>query len=263
MPAQFWGQKTFCLLTGASQGIGRCFAVEFARNFGAGSHLVLLARTTSGLEQTRSLIKSANPQVTVHIHSVDLGDPDVELYKTILNSDAWAGESFDLKLLVHNAGSVGKANTLSKDMDDHLEWNRYLSLNLYHVTSLTAEFLRSFPSGHRCIVNVTSLCAVKPFKSMGYYCVGKAAREMYFKVLADENPDLDIINYSPGPVDTDMVSQLINEVQDEETKSSFITMKSTKTLVTVEQTTQKVIALLTSRGYKSGDRFDYYDQLPQ
>lgn len=41
-----------------------------------------------------------------------------------------------------------------------------------------------------------------------------------------------------------MVSQLINEVQDEETKSSFITMKSTKTLVTVEQTTQKVTTFL-------------------
>ena len=34
--------------------------------------------------------------------------------------------------------------------------------------------------------------------------MGKAARESYFRVLAAENPDLRILNYSPGPVDTDM-----------------------------------------------------------
>lgn len=76
--------------------------------------------------------------------------------------------------------------------------NRYLSLNLYHVTALTAEFLRRFSSGHRCVINVTSLCAIQPFKSMGYYCVGKASREMYFKCLAAENEGLDVLSYSPG-----------------------------------------------------------------
>jgi len=263
MSDQFWGLKTFCLLTGGSQGIGRGFAVEFARKFGVGSHMLLLARSTPGLEQTRSLVKSANSDVNVQIHSVDLGKADLSVFKTILDHEDWKGESFDLMLLVHNAGSVGRADQLSKDMDDPQEWNRYLSLNLFHVTSLTAEFLRKFPSGHRCIINVTSLCAVKPFKSMGYYCVGKAAREMYFKVLAEENPELDIINYSPGPVDTDMVSGLINQIQDEETRHSFVSMRSSKTLVTVGETTQKVIDLLTSRGYKSGDRFDYFDPLPQ
>lgn len=73
-----------------------------------------------------------------------------------------------------------------------------MALNLYSVTALTSEFLKVFNSGQRCVLNITSLCAIKPFKSMGYYCVGKAAREMYFKVLTDENPSLDILNYSPG-----------------------------------------------------------------
>ena len=35
-------------------------------------------------------------------------------------------------------------------------------------------------------------------QSWGLYCSGKAARDMMFKVLALESPDLRVVNYSPG-----------------------------------------------------------------
>lgn len=75
-----------------------------------------------------------------------------------------------------------------------------MSLNLYSVTCLTSVFLSKFNSdaSEKCIVNITSLLGIEPFKSVGYYCVGKASREMYFRVLALENPALNILNYSPG-----------------------------------------------------------------
>jgi len=45
---------------------------------------------------------------------------------------------------------------------------------------------------------MTSLLGIEPYKSVGYYCVGKASREMFFRVLALENPTLNILSYSPG-----------------------------------------------------------------
>lgn len=77
-----------------------------------------------------------------------------------------------------------------------------MSLNLYSVTCLTSVFLSKFncDTTERCIVNITSLLGIEPFKSVGYYCVGKASREMYFRVLALENPNLNILNYSPGSI---------------------------------------------------------------
>lgn len=77
-----------------------------------------------------------------------------------------------------------------------------MSLNLYSVTCLTSVFLSKFncDTTERCIVNITSLLGIEPFKSVGYYCVGKASREMYFRVLALENPKLNILNYSPGSI---------------------------------------------------------------
>lgn len=75
-----------------------------------------------------------------------------------------------------------------------------MTLNLYSVTCLTNVFLSKFNSDtvEKCIINMTSLFAIKPFKSVGYYSVGKASREMYFRVLAEENPNLSILSYSPG-----------------------------------------------------------------
>lgn len=75
-----------------------------------------------------------------------------------------------------------------------------MSLNLFSVTCLTSVFLSKFnsESTERCIVNMTSLLGIEPYKSLGYYCVGKASREMYFRVLALENPTLNILSYSPG-----------------------------------------------------------------
>ena len=54
------------------------------------------------------------------------------------------------------------------------------------------------------VLQTSSLCAVMPIKSWGMYCVGKAARDMYFRVLAIEDPDLAVLSYAPGPLDNDM-----------------------------------------------------------
>uniref|UniRef100_A0A1B6CZF9 Sepiapterin reductase n=1 Tax=Clastoptera arizonana TaxID=38151 RepID=A0A1B6CZF9_9HEMI len=256
---KFWGQKTFCLVTGASQGIGRNFAIEFCRKFAAGSSVILLARSLTKLEETRKLIVTANPDVEVEVHSVDLSLPDAKKFKEILSS--YAKSRYDFYLLVNNAGSVGNTKHSAAAMNDLEEWSRYMSLNLYSTTMLTSEFLQVFNSGQRCILNITSLCALQPFKSMGYYCIGKASREMYFRVLAEENPSLDILNYSPGPVDTDMVSGLIDNLENEETRSMFVSMKSSNTLVTLGETTKKCIDVLASGKYTSGGRFDYFDPL--
>lgn len=64
---EFWGKKTFCLITGASQGIGRTLAVAFSQRFSENSTIVLLARTERGLEETKFLISQANSKVNVKV----------------------------------------------------------------------------------------------------------------------------------------------------------------------------------------------------
>lgn len=60
------------------------------------------------------------------------------------------------------------------------------------------------PSAAIEVINISSLCAVQPFKSWGLYCAGKAGRDMLFRVLAAEEPNVTVLNYAPGPLDNDM-----------------------------------------------------------
>jgi len=90
---------------------------------------------------------------------------------------------------------------LASSFSDLTEVDSYLSLNVGSALCLTAAVLQAFPrraGRRRCVVNVTSLCALQPFRSWVLYCTGKAAREMMFRVLAEEEPDLRVLSYSPG-----------------------------------------------------------------
>lgn len=56
------------------------------------------------------------------------------------------------------------------------------------------------------------------------YCLivsGKAARDMFFKVMALENPDVNVLNYAPGPLETDMFNCIRETSYDKEVKAMF------------------------------------------
>ena len=54
---------------------------------------------------------------------------------------------------------------------------------------------------------------------------GKAAREMFFKVMALENPDIRVVSYAPGPLKTDMFYCIRDNSYDSEVKSMFEGMR--------------------------------------
>lgn len=99
------------------------------------------------------------------------------------------------------AGSLGDISRFTKSFTDMAEVNSYLSLNVSSFLCLTSQFLQTFPQRpglRRTVINISSLCALKPFSSWVLYCSGKAARDMMFRVLAEEEPDLRVLNYAPG-----------------------------------------------------------------
>lgn len=97
------------------------------------------------------------------------------------------------------------------------EVDSYLSVNVSSSLCLTASVLQAFPQRPgqlRTVVNISSLCALQPFRSWVLYCTGKAARDMMFRVLAEEEPDVQVLNYAPGeglPVSAgDVLLQLVS-----------------------------------------------------
>ncbi|XP_061655358.1 sepiapterin reductase a isoform X2 [Phyllopteryx taeniolatus] len=130
-----------------------------------------------------------------------------------------------------------------------------------HDTSFSS-ITPAFPkrSGlRRCVVNISSLCAVKPFPSWVLYCTGKAAREMMFKVLAEEEPDLRVLNYAPGPLDTDMQLVARTKTGELSLRKTYSDMFDEGQLLTCEASCAKLMKILLEDKYASGDHVDFYD----
>lgn len=174
-------QKTFFVVTGASRGIGRCIAIECAAKFAAGSVIVLLARSISGLEETKAQVLARNPtNVTVFIIAIDLTRPSAEeianIFRTALSERTIS--DFGLALIVHNVGTIGDTTKLAKQIGTDMSvWEEYYAANVFSVVALNSAFLEYFHNGGESssaanrplIVNITSKCGLVPCKSLTLY----------------------------------------------------------------------------------------------
>lgn len=116
------------------------------------------------------------------------------------------------------------------------------------------------------VVNVSSLAAVQPFESWSVYCAGKAARDMYHKVLAEEQKKAPVrssffvVNYAPGPLDTNMQKEIReNPSVDKQTQEYFVSLKENKQLVDADVSAEKLVVILRERKHESGSHVDFFD----
>ena len=94
------------------------------------------------------------------------------------------------------------------------------------------------------VINVSSLAAIQPFESWGSYCSGKAARDSLFKVMAVEEPSWKVLNYAPGPLDTKMIKDLLDDQgTNPNVRSAFEDMKSKNSLLTPGQSAERMIEI--------------------
>ncbi|EFN60824.1 Sepiapterin reductase [Camponotus floridanus] len=253
--------KVFLVITGASRGIGRQIAITFGPLLQEGSHILLLARNLNSLQE---IAKNISSKVTVHTVSMDLGEvTKTDFEKTILGClKETTRDAFDRVVVVHNVGTIGDVTKLTNEMLDIDYWKQYYTLNLFLPAVLNAVIMNLFDEStntKKVVINITSLFAIQVNAACGYYCSVKAAREMFFKVFALENPDVNVLNYSPGPVDTDMFQIVCETVKNPETKKRLKHMQETNTVLTTEQTVKRLLKILKEQKYNAGDRIDYFD----
>ena len=252
----------YFLITGASRGIGKTMAIETSKNFASGSVVVLLARSESGLEDTKAKILASNPAIKVIIKAIDLTKPSVEEYDEIIAGSFDKTTNFDIAMVIHNVGTLGDVAKWSTDIESYSELENYFSTNVFAPTVLNNRLLKAFPTNlKKFIVNVTSKAGKTPFKSFTFYCMGKAAREMYFRCLAEEFPNLLILNYSPGPVESDMTVYAQSSSASSEVSGMFKSLRDQGTILTTEMTTKKFLDVVKNGKYANGGHVDYYDEL--
>lgn len=253
-------QKTFLLVSGASKGIGQMMAVQCAERLAAGSVVVLLARSAIGLDHTKQKILNINSKVSVKTYPIDLAtSTKAQLSAILVESLADQSASvFQLAMVVHNVGTIGDISREARDFGDVDEWRSFFDMNVFSVATLNSVFLGQFNGVRTAVVNVTSKCASVPYKSFTLYCTSRAAREMYFKVLAAESAQLVVLNYSPGVVDTAMTVDVQSRSNDPQLRDSFRGMRESDGMVKPVETANRLIAVLEAGLFESGDKVDYY-----
>lgn len=255
-----FNKKSFVLITGASQGIGQKIAEVIGSKLKEGSKIVLIARSEKGLTETKEKVYTTNKNLSIETFSLDLSKPDVEDYETIFNKLLQEGDSYEIGIIFHNAGQIGELKDALKFNDLNM-WRSYYDLNLFSTTLLNSVFITKCKkyTSKFCMINITSLCGRKPYSNLALYGSAKAARDLYFSVIAVEHPDIIVLQYSPGPVDTAMFNEVIETAEDPQLKTQFKEMRDKKIVLTTDQTIAKLFMLLENGKFKSGDVIDYFD----
>ncbi|ROT75677.1 putative sepiapterin reductase-like [Penaeus vannamei] len=243
---------------GRLSGLGAAICEGVAPLLGDGSRMVGVARTAGGLTSTEGQVKKASAKVEFIPVVLDLGVASKADMENALKS-AFGGANVPSPsrvLIFHNAGSLGSLKYLKDQVDQQHVQHSVVTLN-----ALFMGMVRSLaPSAAIEVINISSLCAVQPFKSWGLYCAGKAGRDMLFKVLAAEEPNVTVLNYAPGPLDNDMQMIARTETADDGLRSVFSSMKNEGKLLPCSTSVGKLIDILNSKKFKSGDHVDYYDE---
>ncbi|MFY8044053.1 MAG: SDR family NAD(P)-dependent oxidoreductase, partial [Rhodoferax sp.] len=182
----------YALVTGASEGIGRCFAVELAK---AGINVVLVARRYEMLQMLAESLESTYG-VLCPVICADLSKPEAieEIYQ--------ATDRLDIGLVVCNAGFGTAGNFLDSDLS--VEMN-LLSVNCAAVTSMAYRSGRKLQArGRGGLILLSSIVATQGAPRSAHYAASKAYVHTLGEALQNEwrGTGVDVLIVAPGPVET-------------------------------------------------------------
>ncbi|MFH0844342.1 MAG: SDR family oxidoreductase [Pseudomonadota bacterium] len=182
-------------ITGASSGIGRAVAFEFARR---GYSLVLTARRLERLEEIRRAIQSEQPSIPVEIRFLD-----VTAYDTIPLVIREAAEALGgVDIVFANAG-IGLAGKVGVGVFENAR--KTIETNLIGaMATVDAAVAYFMERGEGHIVGVSSVASYRGMPGNSAYCASKAGLSVYLEALRAElyRKNIGVTILYPGFIDT-------------------------------------------------------------
>ncbi|KAF2709087.1 NAD(P)-binding protein [Pleomassaria siparia CBS 279.74] len=191
------------LVTGASSGIGRSTALEFAKTQPEDLKLILTARRIDTLKEVAAQIAKEAPGVKVLPVKLDVSKPE-----EISGFVGQLPEEFkQVDVLVNNAGLV-KGVAQAPDINP-ADVDVMFATNVTGLINMTQAILPIFKSradgGKGDIINIGSIAGREPYQGGSIYCATKAAVRSFTDALRRElvATRIRIIEIDPGQVETE------------------------------------------------------------
>jgi len=193
---------TRTLITGASSGIGRCLALEIARQ---GGDLILFARRKAELESLSAEIHERGRRALAVVGDVTLREDRQTALQTA------QAELGGLDILINNAG-VSAHGLFAKASPERMR--TIMEVNFFAAVELTRESLPLLSAGVKpLVVNIGSILGERGIPFNTEYCASKFAIHGWTEALRTELVPLgiDVLLAAPGTTDTEFFSHLIEK----------------------------------------------------
>ena len=184
------------LITGATSGIGKATAEEFAKNK---YQLILTGRRADRLATLKNELEK---KYGVNILTLNFDIRKLsEVQKAI---DSIPEEFKKMDVLVNNAGLASGLGTLNNGNID--DWEKMIDTNvkgLLYITRLVSPFMIEQKSGH--IINISSIAGKEVYANGNVYCATKFAVDALNKAMRVEffTHNIKVTSINPGMVETE------------------------------------------------------------
>ena len=195
-----YGKGSYVLITGASSGVGRALAYQFAK---VGFNLILVARREHVLEEVKKEIEGKyKVEVVVVGFDLSAGASYAQLGSGLVERV----KGYDISILVNNAG-VGQATPLIATSTEKVE--NIINVNLVAPTILTHLMIQRLAarSPRSAVVNISSGLGQTPVMCSTVYASTKAYLRFLSYAAGEEMKEkVDFLTVNLGRTKTPMIN---------------------------------------------------------
>ncbi|KAJ6470664.1 3-ketoacyl-CoA reductase [Mycena vitilis] len=169
----------WAVVTGASDGIGKEFALQLARR---GFNVLLVARNASLLGAVGEEIEAKYPGVRTAVHTIDFAAADAQAYEALTTEV----DALDVGVLVNN---VGKSHAMPAYLVDTpvAEMEDIVKINIGATLRVTRAVVPGMVCRRRGLVlNIGSFAGAVPSPMLATYSGTKAFLATFTSALAEE-----------------------------------------------------------------------------
>ena len=188
--------KKYIVITGASSGIGKTVAFEFAKR---GENLILVARREELLNSLRTTLstKFLGIDIVVKVCDLSIIQNVIELYDELKN--------YELKALINNAGFGDYGDIGGENLE---KIDQMLNLNITALTILSHLFVRDYRQKDTTLINISSTGGYTIVPRAVTYCATKFyvsafSEGLYHQLAQDSSAKMRVKILAPAATKTE------------------------------------------------------------